>query len=104
MRFALIPALLLSAVAFGAEGEAPKAKPYTLETCAATGEKLGDMGEPVVKEYKGQEIKFCCKGCIRKFEKDIDGNLAKVAKQMAEKKDAPKADEVKAAEAIDRGM
>lgn len=107
MRLVLIPALLLSAIAFGAEGEAPKAKPYTLDTCAATGEKLGEMGEPVVKEYKGQEIKFCCKGCVKRFEKDIDGNLEKVSKKMAERKEAPgatKADDAKATEALDRGM
>lgn len=105
MRFALIPAaLLLSAIAFGAEGEAPKAKPYTLDTCATSGEKLGEMGEPVVKEYKGQEIKFCCKGCVKKFEKDIDGNLGKLTKQMAEKKDAPATDDAKAKEGLDRGM
>jgi len=89
MRFALIPALLLSAIAFGAEGETPKAKPYTLDTCAISGEKLGGMGDAVVKEYKGQEVKFCCGGCVKKFEKDIDGNLEKVGKKMAERKDAP---------------
>ena len=66
-----------------AEGAKPAAKPYTLPGCAVTGEKLGDMGEPVVKEYNGQQIKFCCKGCVKKFEKDLDQNLAKVQKQIA---------------------
>ena len=91
MRFLLLPALLVSASilapglsAADAEGAKPAAKPYTLPGCAVTGEKLGDMGEPVVKDYNGQQVKFCCKGCVKKFEKDLDKNLAKVQKQMAD--------------------
>ena len=81
MRF-LLPALLLSAVSLGAaEGDAPK--PYVFDTCATTGEKLGEMGEPVTKVYKGQEVKFCCKGCVKGFEKDIDGNLGKLQQKAA---------------------
>ena len=44
------------------------AKPYPLTTCLVTGEKLGSMGTPVVKVYDGQEVKFCCKSCVKKFE------------------------------------
>lgn len=90
MRHVLLSALLLSTsiIAPGlsaaeADGAKPAAKPYTLPGCAVTGEKLGDMGEPVVKDYNGQQIKFCCKGCVKKFEKDVDQNLAKVLKQIA---------------------
>lgn len=50
--------------------EAPKAKPYTLDTCIVTGEKLGTMGDAVVVIREGREIKFCCKGCIKDFDKD----------------------------------
>jgi hypothetical protein len=91
MRFLLLPALFLSAgiltpclSAAEGDGAKPAPKPYTLEGCAVTGEKLGDMGEPVIKDYNGQQIKFCCKGCVKKFEKDLDKNLAKVQKQIAE--------------------
>jgi hypothetical protein len=80
-----------SANAFGAEAETAKAKPYTLDTCATSGEKLGGMGDSVVRVYNGQEVKFCCSGCIKKFEKDVDGNVKKVQADMA------KAAEVKAA-------
>jgi YHS domain-containing protein len=45
-------------------------KPYPLETCLVSGEKLGSMGEPVVINHEGQEIKFCCDACVPKFEKD----------------------------------
>lgn len=45
-------------------------KPYPLDTCLVTGEKLGSMGEPVVSNHEGQEIKFCCDACVPKFKKD----------------------------------
>ncbi len=28
------------------------------------------MGDPFVYNYKGREIKFCCKGCLKDFNKD----------------------------------
>lgn len=49
-------------------GEPPK--PYPLKTCLVSGEKLGEMGAPVVYVYEGQEYKFCCKSCLKKFEAD----------------------------------
>ena len=48
----------------------PGVKPYTLTTCIVSDDKLGEMGKPVVFEYKGQEIKLCCKGCRKDFDKD----------------------------------
>lgn len=42
--------------------------PYPLSTCPVSGEKLGEMGDPVVKTYEGREVRFCCSGCIEKFE------------------------------------
>ena len=47
-----------------------KLKPYTLKTCVVSGDKLGEMGDPFVYAYKGREIKFCCKGCLKDFNKD----------------------------------
>lgn len=49
--------------------------PYPLTTCPITGEKLGAMGEPVVKLYEGREVRFCCKSCPPKFEKDLARSL-----------------------------
>ncbi len=49
-----------------------KAKPYPLKTCVVTDEEIGkdpDM-KPHVFTYKGQEVKLCCKGCLKDFEKD----------------------------------
>lgn len=43
---------------------------YSLDYCIVSGEKLGAMGEPVVKTYDGREVKFCCNDCVKTFEKD----------------------------------
>lgn len=58
-----------------------KPKPYPLQTCVVSGEKLGEMGDPYVIEYKGQEIKFCCKGCLKDFNKDPDQYIKKLDAQ-----------------------
>lgn len=68
-----------------------KLKPYPLKTCIVSGDTLGEMGKPAVYEYKGREIKFCCKSCISDFKKDPDKFLKKIDEQAAkEKKDAAK--------------
>jgi hypothetical protein len=43
---------------------------YPLDHCIVSGQKLGGMGDPVVKTYDGREVKFCCAMCPPKFEKD----------------------------------
>ena len=65
----------------------PAAKiPYTLDYCVVTGEKLGgDMGDPVSYNYKGREIKFCCKGCISTFEKDPAKYVKKIDEALITK-------------------
>lgn len=47
-----------------------EASTYPLDYCLITGEKLGSMGDAVVKVYDGREVKFCCGGCVKPFEKD----------------------------------
>lgn len=53
-------------------------KPYKLDTCIVSGEKLGEMGEPFVFTHEGQEIKLCCKSCKKKFDKDPAKHLQKL--------------------------
>ena len=36
------------------------------------------MGKPVVTVHEGQEIKFCCKPCIKKFNANPAKFLAKL--------------------------
>lgn len=78
--------LSLAALAFlvpASAADAPPAgvKPYPLKTCIISGEELDSHGEPVSKTYEGQEVKFCCKPCIKKFDKDVAGNLKKIAEK-----------------------
>jgi hypothetical protein len=73
----LMASLLLAACA-GTGITASKVKPYTSDMCALTDNKLGSMGTPVTKVYGDQEVKFCCKPCVAKFEKNLDANLAKL--------------------------
>lgn len=74
-------------------GEKMEADTYPLQTCVVSGAKLGSMGEPVVYEYEGREVRFCCKGCIKAFEKDPDKYIAKIDEarkvQAAEKSIEP---------------
>jgi len=59
-------------------------KPYPLDYCLVSGDKIGgDMGKPVSTNYMGQEIKFCCKNCVKDFQKNP-------AKYMKELQDAEK--------------
>lgn len=54
------------------------AKPYKLDTCIVSDEKLDEMGKPFVFTHEGQEIKLCCKKCKPKFEKDPATYLKKL--------------------------
>src|SRR5258708_22361103 len=40
--------------------------------CPGSGDKVGDVGKPVYTQYKGQTIAFCCKDCLKKFNKNPD--------------------------------
>jgi hypothetical protein len=51
---------------------------YPLTVCPISGEKLGSMGEPVVRKYDDREVRFCCAGCIDEFEADLDTSWRKV--------------------------
>lgn len=85
---ALLAAALVAAPAsaWAAAAKETKAKPYPLETCLVTGEKLGGMGDPYVFVHKGQQIKLCCKGCLKDFEKDPAKYLKKIEDAQKKKK------------------
>jgi hypothetical protein len=46
------------------------------------------MGKPVVVTYKDREIKLCCKGCVKAFNKEPEKYIKKI--EEAEKKAAEK--------------
>lgn len=56
------------------------AKPYPLETCLVSDEKLGEMGEPIVLLVGDQQIKLCCDHCLPDMKKDTAKLLAKLNK------------------------
>jgi YHS domain-containing protein len=57
------------------------AKAYPLKTCVVSGEEIGkdaDM-KPHVFTYQGQEVKLCCKSCLKDFNKEPAKYLKKIA-------------------------
>lgn len=66
--------------ALAADKKDAKAKPYPLETCIVSDEKLGEMGEPFAFVHEGQEIKLCCKPCQKDFNKNPKKYLKKLEK------------------------
>jgi len=72
---------------FAVEKKDEKAKPYPLQTCVVSGEKLGGMGKEYVFTHEGQEIKLCCKSCLKDFKKDPAKYMKKIQEAEAKAKD-----------------
>ena len=70
------------------EKHADKSKPYPLKTCVVSGEEISDNGDmkPHVFVHEGQEIKLCCKSCLKDFKKDT----AKYLKKLEDEAKKPK--------------
>jgi len=79
---ALVLMLVLGAGPADPEPSVAKGDPYPLDTCAVAGTKLGSMGEPVIYNHQGREVRFCCKGCIPAFEKDPEKYLKQVDEKI----------------------
>jgi YHS domain-containing protein len=43
---------------------------YPLEKCPISGEALGSMGDPIDFVHGTRLVRFCCKSCVKSFEKD----------------------------------
>ncbi len=73
-------ALALFLFPLGAAIAAPTSNPatYPIDTCIVSGEALGEHGDVVIKEYAGREVRFCCKMCVKDFEKDQAAYLQKL--------------------------
>ena len=64
------------------------AKPYPLDKCLVSGEKIGadkDM-KPHVFTVDGQEVKLCCKSCLKDFNKDKAKHMATIAEAQKKSK------------------
>lgn len=81
----------------GTRAEEAKAE-YPITTCIVSGEPLGEHGDPVIYKHEGREIRFCCKDCIKDFNKDPARYLRNLdleieaAKQKASKHEASSTD------------
>ena len=81
--FSFVAASLVLTYAGLAADKAPatgKGKPYPLDKCIVSDEKLGEMGEPFVFVHEGQEIKLCCSSCQKDFKKNPAKYLKKLPK------------------------
>lgn len=58
--------------------EIAAAKPYPLDYCLVIERPLKESKKTYTKIYKGQVVKFCCKGCIKAFEANPDLFMVKV--------------------------
>jgi len=67
-----------------------KAKPYPLKTCLVSEEALGEMGQPYTFVHEGQEIKLCCKSCLKDFNKNPKKYLKKLEESQAKQGKANK--------------
>jgi YHS domain-containing protein len=84
-----IPFLALPLTGAAAEANSADAtppKPDQLTTCPVSGEKLGEMGKPYVFTYQGQEVKLCCSGCKKDFDKDPAKYIKKIQDAAVAKK------------------
>lgn len=89
MKTKIIP--LIIAVLSACAVSAAEVKPYPSDICIVSGNKLGSMGTPVTIVHNGQEVKFCCKPCVAKFNRNPEKYLKKIApKGGASKKEEPK--------------
>ena len=64
---------------------------YPLKHCLVSKEPLGSMGDAYVHHHKGELVLFCCKGCIKKFNKKPDQYLKELHSAQAAEKPSGKA-------------
>ncbi len=90
IRTMLLVLTCLGAACAG-DAAAPVAKPipYPLDTCIISGDKLNSMGEGVSVVRDGREIKFCCAGCIKDFDKSPAKYVAKLVEAEKAKPATP---------------
>jgi len=67
---------------YGSDSIETQKKNYPTDKCVVSDEKLGAMGNPIektVKTSKGDRLLLlCCKGCIKKVDKDPETYVKKL--------------------------
>jgi len=79
-RFLGITCLTLVLGACATSKTVSSVTPYPLKVCLVTGNDLDSMGDLRVEVYNGQELRFCCAPCVRKFHANPEKYLAKLRK------------------------
>jgi len=77
----IVPLLALPMFGCGADKKTDTAKPYPLDKCLVSGEKIGadkDM-KPYSFVEAGQTVTLCCKSCLKDFNKDKANYMAQIA-------------------------
>ena len=86
----ILTAVLFTGLAAGtlclsAADKEKKPKPYPLDKCVVSDEKLGEHGKPYVFTHEGQEIKMCCKDCLKDFKKEPAKYMKKIEEAQKKK-------------------
>jgi len=78
--FVIATVLCVSVLGCAPEASTEAAISYPLEICLVSDEKLGEDPDmvPYTFVHEGQEVKLCCKGCLKTFEKEPAKYLAKL--------------------------
>lgn len=91
MKHTIITILLAALASIPTFGVENSVKPYPLDKCIVSDEKLGVEGKPVVFVHEGQEIKLCCQDCRKDFDANPSKFLAKLPKTEVPKAEPKKA-------------
>lgn len=78
LLFAATAIFVTSCASGGSGSSLGGAKSYPLKTCIVTDNDLGSMGDEQRLVYQGQELKFCCAPCVKKFQANPARYLAKL--------------------------
>ncbi len=73
---AFAAAALIASCSSAGISSAGGSKPYPLDSCIVSGNTLGSMGDPITLVHEGQQVKFCCKPCVKKFKANPGKYLA----------------------------
>jgi len=80
----ILAAVLLGSTFAFADSAVPKA--YPLTKCVVSGEKPGEHGKPVKVTSDGTDVWFCCKSCLKDFNKEPAKFVKMVRDAQARKK------------------
>ena len=81
---AVLSLALVGGSAFAQSEDDYEGDPYTIGVCSVSGELLGSMGDPILLNHEGRDIRFCCAGCSPKFESDPGQFISKIDALMVE--------------------